>query len=234
MILNIMRYSLLVVALTSCCSSVEIIRDDGKYYFGDLSLVHSQYYYNYSYPRDIDEFISFVNNEDFPEIYNFVIRKLNKNMTRLNLEYKIRTKDSVLCCYLLMNKTIIYEAPIRSPCEDFDGEYHVPSFYFRNLFFDKQSKSINNDDIEQKFKWQIKEVKLQYKNVEKYSDTKKMKYVLLKYSREDGLNFFCEEWTQEFQNHSYIRDLEAFLDLFCKKNEVNQIIFATPILIDKK
>ncbi len=231
-----MRRCLFIVIITmmSCGIVTKTVRNDEKYYFVYLNmLIHSQYYYDYTYPKDFEEFISFVNKEDFPEDFDYAIQKLNANKNKLEIKYKTRPSDSVLCCYLYLKKEVIYETPVRSICGELDGEDQIPSFYFRNRFFDKQLQSINNDDIEQKFKQQIKEVKLQYRNAEKYSDTKRLKYVSLKYSMEGGLSFFCEESKQEFQDYNYIHDLEVFLESFCVDNEINQIILVTPILIDK-
>jgi len=218
-----MRYLLIFsTILLLSCNSNNKTDNQNKYDYSGLGMLIETYYQNsFEYPKNIQELISYIDMNKFPENFNPTIEKLKDNKNNLNLNI---VKDNLL---ITLGGSTVFKTALRYPCDELS--YNMGFYLGKVLFFDEKEVPIANEKIANEFKNNLKEIKKHYKNVEKEGNENK--YVMLKYTPSQELVPYCSTNVQ-LNDYKYFQEAQEYLNVFSKTHKITKVIFVTPVFFN--
>ena len=91
------------------------------------------------------------------------------------------------------------------------------------LFYDEDIVYLPNEELENFFKWGLKEICNNYK----VEQVEMSKYHLLRYEPEDGLKLLCKNDSIALDTE-WFHDIEGYLYAFCSEHGLGRVVFASP------
>lgn len=201
------------------------------------------YDYYYTFPDNIEEMCSFIENQydyknDSSKIWKDAIKYLRANKGRI----KIISNNSMFVIYEKGKKS--YNK--KNICSIFSMHYPEMEYLKRRndvIFFNSNKRNIREilgstvvDSIITVFRKQINSILVSNSAEFKVSENKRYKFdqfdrMLLEYTIEDGLQPFCQNETMKSFNENYIKALNILCEDFCNQYEVDRIIFSSYVII---
>ncbi|MDO9154365.1 MAG: hypothetical protein Q7U47_11815 [Paludibacter sp.] len=223
--------------LSNCEGKVVLIN------MGIQNIPDLYYDYYFTFPNNIEEMCSFIENhydyKDYlKEMWEPAINYLRKNKS------KIRIISNHTKFIIYSREKISYNE--NNICSTISMHYPESEYLrWKNKveFFDSNSKNIKeklgvdfSDTLKSSFNLKIKEV-LNNHNTE-YVISKNKRFidgsydrVLLKFTKTEGIQPFCENEGLNILNINYIQELNLVCRNFCNDNNIDKIIFCSFIVL---
>jgi hypothetical protein len=201
------------------------------------------YDYYYTFPVNIEEMCSFIENHfdyknDSSKIWKDAIQYLRANKGRI----KIISNNSMFVIY--EREKISYNK--KNICSIFSMHFPEVEYLERRndvIFFNSNKRNIREimgsnvvDTIKTVFRKQINNMLINNTAEFKVSENKRYIFdqfdrMLLEYTIKDGLHTFCQNETMKIFNEKYLKELNILCKDFCNLYDVDRIIFSSYVII---
>ncbi|NDV60162.1 hypothetical protein [Bacteroides sp. 519] len=207
------------------------------------------FYYYFDFPKSIESFIDF--QKDMYQAYpnDFVEKCKNENLMFLinyKEEIEFREEDGEINLWL-DELQLLKTNKLFHPCEVFDISESVKEYYDwikkygPPRFFNKKSEAvIHTEKLDSIFCSENNYLKNKFliddeftlpksiiKNEMSNEDEECVLFTFFIYKRDDNFYYLCDN--KKFESELlYWNILKKYLDVFCKNNEIEKIIFASP------
>ncbi|WP_455585604.1 hypothetical protein [Bacteroides sp.] len=245
--MNLKNYMFLLLFLMG--NVMGIAQTIHKDYTSLYDLVENYYYLYYRYPKNIDDFFDFVDNslKSDSSFYDNSYRDsvmldmlsdIRKNSAKITIVedsgFLIKTENDTL--FYIADKHQIF-----SPCDislfigrepkeyqKFCSKYSFPRVYNKDGF-------VYSSYIDSLFQYGVRSLQRKYIKIAitpcyqfyVYEKDTVPIFTFLEYKRKSKLKYFCKE-DKDLPRLAYYRKLEKYCSLFCKRYNLNRIIFMTP------
>lgn len=221
---NILFLITISLLLMSCSNSKKEKEIEKSNYSGLGIIVDAYYYDNYEYPKNIKALNNYIEQANFPNEYKGLIQKLKEGHQSI----RIKTNNNKIT--ICIEDNIIYESEIRTPCNELS--YNL-GFYVDNIILYDNSDNILIDkkELQKELKSGFKQISLNYNKVIEDTNSESLlltKYLLLKYEKDKGIDFFCSD-TIKLDSYMYLIEIENYLNEFTNKYKLMKVVFTTPL-----
>ncbi len=220
-----MKYKLIICALLvsfSCQThkNDKKVNIDGFYLQILLESYYSQYY---QYPKDLDSFMMFIKDYEFPDEYSKTINTFKRERKNIFIE----NNDSMLI--IKHKEDTVFTSNLRSPCDELN--YNIAYYLNNYLLFNRQYESVINDSLVVELQNGLKNIQCNYNKVLEDNNPESFinyQIIILTYDLDNGLNSFCSN-NKVLGYYPYFGEVENYLFEFMNNNNMGKIILPSAI-----